>query len=149
MCLPPQQHGLPFLCLMPTSDIVQNWPKESLSCKRYDASRASTMIPACLKCKGLQEDAKAIFHFSVMASTAQGLQNPRWELKTSLHQFQRYFSKKCFILTLGCVKMMGRPKSLAANCLAPVVFTDTQSRLSFLGSCLEMKVTYCTVKGKF
>lgn len=33
------------------------------------------MIPACLNSEGLQEDANAIFHFSVIASPAQGLQS--------------------------------------------------------------------------
>lgn len=106
------------------------------------------MIPACLKFQGFWGEAKAIFHFNMIASTAQGLQNPRCKLKTSLHPFQRCFSKKCFILTLGCVKMMGWPKYLAANCLAPVVFRATRSRLTLLGDCLWKKVIYWAVKRK-
>lgn len=45
--------------------------------------------------------------------------------------------------------MVGGPKYLTANCLAPVVFRDTQSRFSFLGGCLGKKGIYCAVKGKF
>lgn len=137
---PPEQHG-PVLHLMSTiwarSHFI-HWAVLTkrfslLQQRRYDVSAESAMIPACLKSQGLRGEAKAIFHFNMIASTAQGLQSPRCELKTSLHPFQRCFSKKCFILTLGCVKMVGWPKYLAANCLAPVVFRDTRSRLTLLG----------------
>lgn len=54
-------------------------------------------------------------------------------------------------LILGCVKIMGCPKYLAANCLGllkTVVFRGTLNRLTLLKGYLWKKVIYCAARRK-